>query len=52
MFWKLNARLLEECRIKSHPVTLGTGGLAGVPAGCVNKMDISDSKKLIDWQDR
>ena len=33
MFWKLNARLLEEGRIKPHPVRLGSGGLRGVVDG-------------------
>ena len=33
MFWALNARLLAEGKIKTHPVTLGKGGLRGIPAG-------------------
>jgi hypothetical protein len=41
MFWKLNARLFEKGRIKPHPVTLGSGGLGGVPAGyVVNRLNI------------
>jgi len=28
MFWKLNTQLLAEGKIKPHPVTKGTGGLA------------------------
>jgi hypothetical protein len=31
MFWKLNTQLLAEGKIKPHPVTKGTGGLAGIP---------------------
>ena len=33
MFWELNARLLAEGKIKTHPVTLRNGGFAGIPAG-------------------
>lgn len=33
MFWKLSARLLAEGKIKPHPVTMGEGGLLGIPAG-------------------
>lgn len=32
-FWKLNERLVAEGKIVPHPVTLGKGGLGGVPAG-------------------
>ncbi|KAI9742876.1 MAG: hypothetical protein M1818_003605 [Claussenomyces sp. TS43310] len=33
MFWKLNAKLLAEGKIKPHPVSVQAGGLQGVPAG-------------------
>jgi hypothetical protein len=32
-FWKLSAELLAAGQIKSHPVALRGGGLAGVPHG-------------------
>ena len=33
MFWKLNASLLSEGRIKTHPITIREGGLQGIPNG-------------------
>ena len=36
MFWKLSQKLLEEGKIRPHPVAMGKGGLSGVPDGCVH----------------
>jgi len=33
MFWKLNAKLLAEGKIKPHPATVRQGGLQGIPTG-------------------
>ena len=33
MFWKLNAKLLAEGKIKTHPVTVRENGLQGIPKG-------------------
>ena len=33
MFWKLNAKLLAEGKIKTHPAIVGENGLDGVPDG-------------------
>jgi hypothetical protein len=35
MFWKLFNELLAAGKIKSHPVALQKGGLAGIPEGLV-----------------
>ncbi|KAL9037251.1 MAG: hypothetical protein Q9180_003826 [Flavoplaca navasiana] len=32
-FWKLNARFLEEGKVKTHPVTVKDGGLLKLPEG-------------------
>ncbi|KAL9615659.1 MAG: hypothetical protein Q9204_008703 [Flavoplaca sp. TL-2023a] len=32
-FWKLNAKLLEEGKVKTHPVTVKDGGLLKLPEG-------------------
>ncbi|KAL9115284.1 MAG: hypothetical protein Q9187_007340 [Circinaria calcarea] len=33
MFWSLNAKLLAEGKIKTHPITVREGGLQGIPDG-------------------
>ena len=33
MFWKLNAQLLAERKVKTHPITVRENGLQGIPNG-------------------
>ncbi|KAL9022220.1 MAG: hypothetical protein Q9185_000620 [Variospora sp. 1 TL-2023] len=32
-FWELHGKILEEGKVKAHPVTVKEGGLAGIPEG-------------------